>query len=125
MQPHLSSPRGVTPKVEASPTVPAAMTSTSQRYRITVTPIEKDGLQCSGRCTIELEHRAQQDWMRLLEAARRQSGLSGDERAAAVVATQLLLDLARRHAQDPEHPLTALQPQLDEVLAALDAIQRG
>ena len=101
------------------------MTSTSQRYRVTVTPIEKDGLQCSGRCTIELEHRAQQDWMRLLEAARRQSGLSGDERAAAIVATQLLQDLARRHAQDTSHPLTALQPQLDEVLAALEAIQRG
>ena len=101
------------------------MTSSSQRYRITVTPIEKDGLQCSGRCTIELEHRAQQDWMRLLEAARRQSGLSGDERAAAVGATQLLLDLAPRHATEPGPPLTALQPQLDEVLAALDAVQRG
>lgn len=101
------------------------MTTSSQRYRITVTPIEKDGLQCSGRCTIELEHRAHQDWMRLLEAARRQSGLSGDERAAAIVATQLLQDLARRHAQEPEHPLTALQPKLDEVLAALEAMQRG
>jgi hypothetical protein len=101
------------------------MASPSQRYRITVTPIEKDGLQCSGRCTIELEHRAQQDWMRLLEVARRQTGLSGDERAAAIVATQLLQDLARRHAEEPDHPLTALQPKLDEVLGALDAIQRA
>lgn len=100
------------------------MTSPAQRYRITVTPIEKDGLQCSGRCTIELEHRAQQDWMRLLEVARRHTGLSGDERAAAIVATQLLHDLAHRHAQDATHPLTALQPQLDNVLQALDAIQR-
>ncbi|HDS0921967.1 TPA: DUF3861 family protein [Stenotrophomonas maltophilia] len=100
------------------------MASPSQRYRITVTPIEKDGLQCSGRCTIELEHRAQQDWMRLLEAARRPAGLSGDERAAAIVATQLLQDLAQRHADEPTHPLTALQPKLDEVLSALDAIQR-
>ncbi len=56
------------------------MASPSQRYRITVTPIEKDGLQCSGRCTIELEHRAQQDWMRLLEVARRRTGLSGTGR---------------------------------------------
>jgi len=100
------------------------MASPSQRYRITVTPIEKDGLQCSGRCTIELEHRAQQDWMRLLEAARRPAGLSGDERAAAIVATQLLQDLAQRHADESTHPLTALQPKLDEVLSALDAIQR-
>jgi len=100
------------------------MASPSQRYRITVTPIEKDGLQCSGRCTIELEHRAQQDWMRLLEVSRRQTGLSGDERAAAIVATQLLHDLARRYADEADHPLTALQPQLDQVLAALDAIQR-
>lgn len=101
------------------------MTSPAQRYRITVTPIEKDGLQCSGRCTIELEHRAQQDWMRLLEVARRQTGLSGDERAAAIVATQLLHDLAHRHADEPSHPLTRLQPQLGEVLAALQAIQQA
>jgi hypothetical protein len=110
--------------VALSPTAKAAMaSSSSQRYRITVTPIEKDGLQCSGRCTIELEHRAQQDWMRLLEIARRNSGLSGDERAAAIVATQLLRDLAQRHADAPSHPLTVLQPQLDEVLAALESIQ--
>ncbi len=110
--------------VALSPTVQAAMaSSSSQRYRITVTPIEKDGLQCSGRCTIELEHRAQQDWMRLLETARRTTGLSGDERAAAIVATQLLRDLARRHADEPDHPLNVLQPQLDEVLAALESIQ--
>lgn len=111
--------------VEPSPAKPAAMTSPSQRYRITVTPIEKDGVQCSGRCTIELEHRAQQDWMRLLEATRRQSGLSGDERAAAVVATQLLQDLAQRHVDNPEHPLSRLQPQLGQVLDALLAIQRA
>lgn len=111
--------------VAVSPSVHAAMASPSQRYRITVTPIEKDGLQCSGRCTIELEHRAQQDWMRLLEVARRQTGLSGDERAAAIVATQLLHDLTRRHAEDPTHPLTVLQPQLGAVLDALDDIQRA
>lgn len=108
------------------PHVQAAMASSSSpRYRITVTPIESDGLPCTRSCTIELEHRAQQNWMRLLEAARRQTGLSGDERAAAIVATQLLRDLADRHAQEPGHPLTALQPQLDQVLAALDAIQHA
>lgn len=39
------------------------MASPSTRYRISVTPIEKDGLQCTGRCTIELEHRASRDLM--------------------------------------------------------------
>ena len=43
--------------------------------------------------------------------------------AAAIVATQLLRDLAQRHADEPSHPLTVLQPQLDEVLAALESIQ--
>jgi hypothetical protein len=109
--------------VALSPTAQATMASSpSRRYRITVTPIEKDGLQCSGRCTIELEHRAQQDWMRLMEVARRSTDLRGDERAAAVVATQLLRDLAGRHAGDATHPLSSLQPQLDDVLAALNAI---
>ena len=99
------------------------MASPSTRYRISVTPIEKDGLQCTGRCTIELEHRASRDLMRLLEAAPRTAGLSGDERATVVIATQLLRDLAQRHADEPSHPLTVLQPQLDEVLAALESIQ--
>ncbi|HBS54886.1 MAG TPA: DUF3861 domain-containing protein, partial [Stenotrophomonas sp.] len=66
------------------------MASPSTRYRISVTPIEKDGHQCTGRCTIELEHRASRDLMRLLESAPRTAGLSGDERATLVVATQLL-----------------------------------
>lgn len=51
------------------------MASPSTRYRISVTPIEKDGLQCTGRCTIELEHRASRDLMRLLEAAPRTAGI--------------------------------------------------
>ena len=60
------------------------MASPSTRYRLTVTPIEKDGMHCSGRCTIEVEHRARQDWMRLLENAPRLAGFSGDERAAVL-----------------------------------------
>ena len=44
------------------------MTSPSHRYRITVTPIEADGLPCLRRCAIEFEHRDRIDWMRLLES---------------------------------------------------------
>ena len=81
------------------------MASPSTRYRISVTPIEKDGLQCTGRCTIELEHRASRDLMRLLEAAPRTAGVSGDERATLVIATQLLRDIVQRHAETEGHAL--------------------
>ena len=43
------------------------MPNDTHRYRITVTPIENDGLQCNGRCTIEFEHACHDDWMRILE----------------------------------------------------------
>ncbi|MCW4472208.1 DUF3861 domain-containing protein [Xanthomonas sp. H13-6] len=95
------------------------MSSQTHRYRITVTPIEKDGLQCSGRCTIEFEQRSPQDWMRLLEAAQRQRSLSADEHAALLVASQLLDGLARSHAQQPDHPLAVLKPQIDRVTGQL------
>lgn len=101
----------------APPVVP--MSSQTHRYRITVTPIEKDGLQCSGRCTIEFEQRSPQDWMRLLEAAQRQRSLSADEHAALLVASQLLDGLARSHARQPDHPLAVLKPQIDRVTGQL------
>lgn len=95
------------------------MASPSTRYRVSVTPIEKDGLQCTGRCTIELEHRATRDLMRLLEAAPRTPGLSGDERATLVVAAQLLRDIVQRHAETPGHAIAAVA---GSVLPALDAL---
>lgn len=98
------------------------MASPSTRYRLTVTPIEKDGLPCSGRCTIELEHRARQDWMRLLEASARSSGLSGDERAAVLIAGQILRDVLQRHGDQPDHPLAAHAPSLTAALDALDTL---
>lgn len=76
------------------------MTSPSNRYRITVTPIESDGLPCSGRCSIEFEHRDADDWMRLLESVQRQRGLDGDERAALTIGLRLLLSLGQRHGDD-------------------------
>ncbi len=100
------------------------MSSASTRYRLTVTPIEKDGLQCAGRCTIELEHRARQNWMRLLENAPRLPGFSGDERAAVLIATQVLRDVLHRHADEPEHPLSAHATTVGDALDALDALHR-
>ncbi|MDT3456761.1 DUF3861 family protein [Stenotrophomonas pavanii] len=97
------------------------MASPSTRYRISVTPIEKDGLQCTGRCTIELEHRASRDLMRLLEAAPRTAGISGDERATLVIATQLLRDIVQRHAGTDGHALAAIAAR---VLPALDALEQ-
>ncbi|MEL4892268.1 DUF3861 family protein [Xanthomonas protegens] len=91
----------------------------SQRYRVTVTPIQDDGLPCQGRCTIELEARCRQDWMRLLEAAQRQPGLRGDERAALIVGTQLLRSLGERSDSEAHALLAPLQPALDALLAQL------
>ena len=98
------------------------MASPSTRYRLTVTPIEKDGLQCSGRCTIEVEHRPQRDWMRLLEGAPRLAGFSGDERAAVLIASQILRDVVQRHVDEPNHPLAPHAEALNTALDALDSL---
>jgi len=103
---------------------PTAMSRPATRYRLTVTPIENDGLPCSGRCTIELEHRARQDWMRLLENAPRLAGFSGDERAAVLIASQVLRDVLVRHADEADHPLTAHTAALEAALDALDTLHR-
>ncbi len=100
------------------------MASPSTRYRLTVMPVEKDGLPCSGRCTIELEHRAQQDWIRLLEASPRLAGFSGDERAAVLIAGQILRDVLHRHAGDAGHPLAPHAASLGAALDALDTLHR-
>lgn len=77
------------------------------RYRITITPIEPDGLPCSGRCTIEFEHRDDADWMRQLEALQRQRGLDGDERAALAIGLRLLDGLSQRQNGDAFRQLHA------------------
>lgn len=93
------------------------MPAPAHRYRITITPIEDDGLPCSGRCAIEFEHRDSDDWMRLLESVQRQRGLDGDERAALTIGLRLLDGLARRRADNPA--FAALQAQLREFAEAV------
>ena len=57
----------------------------------------------------------------LLEAAPRTAGISGDERATLVIATQLLRDIVQRHAETDGHALAAIAGQ---VLPALDALEQ-
>lgn len=95
------------------------MADDTQRYRITVTPIGRDGLQCSGRCTIEFEHAGRSDWMRLLEAAQRQHRLSGDECAALVVGTELLDSLMRNSGAGINDTSVASRLHLDALIETL------
>lgn len=97
----------------------------AHRYRITVTPIESDGQQCSGRCTIEFEQRSEHDWMRLLESAQGQRKLSCNEDATLIVASGLLRTLSRHPNASAGNPLSSLQPELDQLLAKLEQLQHG
>ena len=72
------------------------MSSSPQRYRVTVTPIERDGLPCRGRCSIEFDQACSEDWMRMVEGTQRLHGFSGNERTALVIGLRLLDGLARR-----------------------------
>lgn len=97
---------------------PSAMST--QRYRITVTPLESDGLPCNGRCTIEFEQRSGEDWMRRLEALQAQRRFSGDDCAALTVATLLLKELAQPRA-DGGDPLATIPPALLALLARIES----
>ena len=92
----------------------------SQRYRITVTPIETNGSPCTGRCTIEFEQRSGENWMRSLETLQSQRRFSGDECAALTLSTQLLQELARQRGASPS-ALAAIQPELQALLNKLAA----
>ncbi len=95
------------------------MSNQSHRYRITVTPVESDGLQCQGRCTIEFEHACHDDWMRILESMQRQRGFSGDERAALTVGTKLLSGLMLKHRKDADDVFAPLRPHMGEFINSL------
>lgn len=95
------------------------MANPSHRYRITVTPVEEGGLQCQGRCTIEFEHTCHDDWMRILESMQRQRGLTGDERAALIVGTQLLSGLMLGNRSDADDLFAPLRPHLGEFIKEL------
>ena len=96
-----------------------AMANNAHRYRITVTPVENNGLQCQGRCTIEFEHSCHDDWMRILEAAQQQRGLTGDERAALIVGTKLLSGLMLDHRKDAEDMFALLRPHMGDFIKGL------
>lgn len=94
--------------------------SRPHRYRITITPVEDDGYPCRDRCSIEFEHRASQDWLRLMHQSQRHRQLSADERAATLVASRVLRDLAHRHRDAQEDPFAPLEPALDRFIAGID-----
>lgn len=95
------------------------MSNQNHHYRITVTPIEQDGLQCSGRCAIEFEHACHDDWMRILENVQLTRGFSGDERAALVVGTKLLSGLMLEHRRDADDLFAPLRPHMGEFIQGL------
>lgn len=99
------------------------MANRSHRYRITVTPVEADGLPCAGRCTIEFEHHGHDDLMRVLENVQRLRGFTGDERAALVIGSKLLGGLMQDHRKDQDDLFAPLRPQMGEFIQGLK--QRG
>ncbi|RZA36107.1 MAG: DUF3861 family protein [Lysobacteraceae bacterium] len=101
------------------------MANTSHRYRISVTPVESDGLQCHGRCAIEFEHSCHDDWMRILEAMQQQRGLTGDERAALTVGTKLLSGLMLDHRKDADDLFAPLRPHMGEFIKGLKQRNSG
>ncbi|WP_372014701.1 DUF3861 family protein [Pseudoxanthomonas sp. 10H] len=99
------------------------MASSPHRYRVTVTPVERDGLPCRGRCSIEFDQACGEDWMRLVEGTQRLPGFSGDERTALVVGLRLLDGLAGRPRSNAEDPLADLRAPLAALLQRIDAPQ--
>ncbi|UWX04513.1 DUF3861 family protein [Pseudoxanthomonas sp. NC8] len=97
------------------------MSSTPHRYRVTVTPIERNGLPCRGRCSIEFDQRCGEDWMRLVEGTQRLPGFSGDERTALVVGLRLLDGLSRRPHGTGEDPFADLRTPLASLLQRIDS----
>lgn len=95
------------------------MANPSQRYRITVTPVETDGLPCRDRCTLEFEHACHDDWTRILEKVQRLRGYSGDERAALVIGTKLLSGLMLAHRKDEDDLFAPLQPAMRDFIQGL------
>ena len=92
------------------------MRSSPHRYRVTVTPVERDGLPCRGRCSIEFDQACGEDWIRLVEDNQRLRGFSGDERTALVVGLRLLDGLARRPRDAADDPLAELRAPLAALL---------
>jgi hypothetical protein len=101
------------------------MANRSQRYRITVTPVEADGLPCTRRCTIEFEHHCHDDWMRVLENVQRLRGFTGDERTSLVIGAKLLSGLMADHRKDQDDLFAPLRPHVDAFLQDLEQRTQG
>ncbi len=109
--------------VGPSPYPHAIMSSNAHRYRITVTPIETDGQQCTGRCTLEFDQRTTYSWMKQFEQAQRQRRLPSNDDASLVVATGLLHSLSAASGRHG-NALDSLQPELDQLLLKLEKLQQ-
>ena len=70
------------------------MASHPHRYRITVTPVERDGLPCRGRCSIEFDQACGEDWMRVVEGTQTMTVYKPLDQLATQAA-KLAVDLAR------------------------------
>lgn len=97
------------------------MPSSPERYRVVVTPVEKGGLPCTARCSIEFEQPRERDWMALVEQTQRLPGLAGDERIALVVAACLLDGIAKRNPSPGTDPLHGLRAPLADLLSRLQS----
>lgn len=100
------------------------MPSPLPRYRISVTPVQPDGHPDPDRCSLEFVQPGRDNWMQRLEQLQGLRALSCEDEAALVVLTGLLRNLSAIAHEQPHHVATALQPQLDQLLAKLDALQQ-
>ncbi len=95
------------------------MAHNAHRYRITVTPVESDGLPCLGRCTLEFEHACHDDWTRIVENVQRLRGYNGDERVALVVGAKLLGGLMLSHRKDEDDLFAPLRAHFGDFIQGL------
>jgi len=87
---------------------------TPRRYRITVTPLEPDGLPCYDRCSLEFDHSQAGDLMRRVEAASSGRVLAGDEATALVLGLSLLEALALHGSATTQALLAPLSAALEQ-----------
>ena len=97
----------------------ALMPASPTRYRVTITPLQPNGLHCNGRCSIEFEQSDRQDWMRQVERTQGLPGLTGDERTALAIGACLLDSLIQRHPDGGHSTLDRLRAPLAELLRHL------
>jgi hypothetical protein len=83
-----------------------------RRYRITVTPVEPDGLPCFHRCSLEFDHTNAEDLMRRVEAATTLHTLAGDEATALVIGLSLLGSLSVHGTPESRRLLAPLSSAL-------------